>query len=783
MNTRLILILLISIFIFSNLYAQTAQDYFLQGIELKEQGKIDEAIEVLKKAIEKDKKFAEAHFQLGLVYQQKGTGASLKRAEESVLDARRTGYDELTCLIRLALIYEDPRGDRGPGYSKSTWEKINEISSDNIEALAALARFHARDSERIRHAVNYNIDQIIAEIKIEEEEKGGTPFLPDIMIFDKGSKLFLMYPHLWDDNMIEYLQKSTGSFFTPNSIRNFLELYGIGEIRKNVFTTEKDSLSIYYNKKILDIDPKNRDALYRIGLIFFNQGNFTEFAEIFEELINEHPDDKDGNLFLGLAYFRLKDYDLAFEYFDYAKVIMDDEELKVFSNTGYLKEGGLDEENIQISDPETDNFWKSRDPLYLSEFNEREMEHYCRVAEANLRFSVPGKDIQGWKTDRGKILIKYGNPDKKKNFANSDILDIDSLGKFRKYFFDKYEIVVQTDFDRDYRKHDYWYYPDFTFMFEAGAFDEKNDYKLGGMTGLNFEEIAHEVEKDYPELYEYKPKGLFIDFPYDHASFRGEEGKTQLEFYFGIPVNRIVFDKFDEVYSGACRTGVFLHDLEWNAVIEDIQEQNLEAEVSKIDTSSDAILTGGYSYLIDPGEYFCSVEMQDIYSDNTGFYKDTLSVEKFGFEELQISDILLAGGISQKEQGQPVTRSNLEFTLNPRRFYRTGEPIFIYYEIYNLFIEGALGNNNFTVEYSIQFAGEEKYSVTEAIKSLFVNEQLYKDITTEFTNRGTGQSENMYLRIDHDLDKSGPYSLTLKITDNLSGKTTERSILFRLFEK
>ena len=59
-------------------------------------------------------------------------------------------------------------------------------------------------------------------------------------------------------------------------------------------------------------------------------------------------------------------------------------------------------------------FWRKRDPLYLTAFNERRMEHYGRVAYANLRYGRRLKGIPGWRTDRGKTHIKYGWALKKK---------------------------------------------------------------------------------------------------------------------------------------------------------------------------------------------------------------------------------------------------------------------------------------------------------------------------------------------------------------------------------
>ncbi|MFC1514040.1 tetratricopeptide repeat protein, partial [candidate division KSB1 bacterium] len=67
-----VLLLIVIIFV-SGVYAQTAQDYFQQGLELKEQGKIDEAIDAFGNAVKKDKNFAEAYFELGIVYHIKGT--------------------------------------------------------------------------------------------------------------------------------------------------------------------------------------------------------------------------------------------------------------------------------------------------------------------------------------------------------------------------------------------------------------------------------------------------------------------------------------------------------------------------------------------------------------------------------------------------------------------------------------------------------------------------------------------------------------------------------------
>ncbi len=53
-------------------------------------------------------------------------------------------------------------------------------------------------------------------------------------------------------------------------------------------------------------------------------------------------------------------------------------------------------------------FWQRRDPTPDTEENEYKEEHYRRIAYANDHFA---SGIPGWKTDRGRIYIMYGPPD------------------------------------------------------------------------------------------------------------------------------------------------------------------------------------------------------------------------------------------------------------------------------------------------------------------------------------------------------------------------------------
>jgi len=58
-------------------------------------------------------------------------------------------------------------------------------------------------------------------------------------------------------------------------------------------------------------------------------------------------------------------------------------------------------------------FWEKRDPYLETSENEFRIEHYRRWNYANQMFSRTSKSKDGWKTDMGRVHIKYGEPDEK----------------------------------------------------------------------------------------------------------------------------------------------------------------------------------------------------------------------------------------------------------------------------------------------------------------------------------------------------------------------------------
>ena len=70
----------------------------------------------------------------------------------------------------------------------------------------------------------------------------------------------------------------------------------------------------------------------------------------------------------------------------------------------YIREGATERERLE----RFREFWKRRDPTPGSDRNERMEEYYYRVSYANRQY---GSFTDGWRTDRGQIMVLFGEPD------------------------------------------------------------------------------------------------------------------------------------------------------------------------------------------------------------------------------------------------------------------------------------------------------------------------------------------------------------------------------------
>ncbi|MGQ9472073.1 MAG: GWxTD domain-containing protein [Candidatus Aminicenantales bacterium] len=198
-------------------------------------------------------------------------------------------------------------------------------------------------------------------------------------------------------------------------------------------------------------------------------------------------------------------------FYEYARLIMTSEENKIFSR--------LQDENSRQEFIE--EFWAKRDPDPETEENEFKTEFYRRIDYANKHFN---EGVPGWKTDRGRIYIYMGPPDKFEEFFTHN--DPEVRGSILWWVYYDYELGIEF-VDRTGMNH-------FELRNYTGDFFGAMEKMKLGQVGLTDQGLR--VKKiDFELTYDEKAREVVVTIP--QKAFPGgiqDEAVVQLHFEFFI---------------------------------------------------------------------------------------------------------------------------------------------------------------------------------------------------------------------------------------------------------
>lgn len=117
-------------------------------------------------------------------------------------------------------------------------------------------------------------------------------------------------------------------------------------------------------------------------------------------------------------------------FFDQAKLIMSKVEIEIYT---HLAAAGDRDEFI-------DDFWKKRDPSPATGENEFKEEFYQRVEFANRWFYEQGPADSGWDSERGRILLILGMPDRREQMP---LLENPSVKAAEIWFYYNYSLRLE----------------------------------------------------------------------------------------------------------------------------------------------------------------------------------------------------------------------------------------------------------------------------------------------------------------------------------------------------
>lgn len=565
---------------------------------------VEESLKAFREVLKVDRDFAPAHYEIAKLYMSLGTPMDRQSARNALKTALRLDPENITYQMKFAELL----GKQGFWYNSARkYEKISITHPENAESAFMAGYYALKDFEKY------------IDMQYTDTIEG----------------------------MFEGEPKTSHLFYW----RQF---------------GERDRIrAIDHLEHSIEIDSKYRDAYYYLGLIHFESGNPERLIRVSNRLLAEVPNDKDALLFIGFGYQTLGEQEAAFGFYNRAIRRMDPEERALMESVDLV--ATKDEKRIlramgQIQSiegnqawkdsPELSRFWKKRDPLYLTEFNERRLEHYGRVAYANLRFSRRLKGIPGWQTAMGKAYIKFG-----------------------KYL---HRISERPDLENPHLET--WFYEGFSIPFrnwdgfDAWRFDT-TPFRISGQY----------VFDDTPSHYSDPYRGNKYRIPYQLVSFR-DKNRHRVELSYVVPKYNVSASNVDSTV--VLENGIFLFDEDWSEVYRKPSDLKLRWPVLKKSGYATADSLWGNHLMfhkvfrLAPGTYHFVGEVRDRTRGSIGTFREQRRLQ-VADSLLTISDLLLATQIETRTPF-PEGRNDLTVVANPLRTYHRSEPAFIYLEVYNL---------------------------------------------------------------------------------------------------
>jgi len=435
---------------------------------------------------------------------------------------------------------------------------------------------------------------------------------------------------------------------------------------------------------------------------------------------------------------------------DDTRFLMTPEQYKKYLNEGPIGQGRL-----------ARLFWGQIDPDPTTQANERKLEHYARFVHTQLTFSLPDRKIDGWKTKRGELYIRYGAPSKQEF----------SLG------------VGPSDpprwtwtYDRFGAEPTIFYFED-TFLNGDFNFPFPNKNWTADDYARDPSRLAHELGSAIPQDFTFAPGSGPLEFDYMPRQFKGHGGKTELEIFVAIPNNQLRFTRDGEYATAAVSWRQVLRYPSWQLADSATAVRAYTIRASQ--TENPGYSMSSRMKLAElPDSLIFSIAIGDTLSDHVGISTNGIRLRNFYSGKVEVSDIILARRIDQPPGQLNFQREQLGILSSLDNRYFVGEPIWLYFEIYNLEL-GADGKTSYSIR---QIISEKRTrNLLGAFKDAVTGKDLQEVITT-YEGGSINTDENRILRVDVSELREGAYTLAIEIEDLISGRTagaSEEIVIYR----
>ena len=761
--------------------AQTADDLIDQGRAAESAEQWGDAARAYRRAIDVDNESAEAHYRLArtllVVDQEENATRALRLVQRaSRLDPTNVAYlsAELEALRGRSwnLFMELARLRRRLDLA----QRLLAIDSTNAVAHEELAIASIRDYYQYRNAISLPGIAFASSV-YDPFDTSAEELATDLEQSDDPDGAFVDESGTTPTDLDAAVVATATVGDTPTS-GNRLSAGRLRELGGVSFEKRADRAyadAVGHLRTSLASDVRRRSLYDEVMRLAALSGEWNEALSSLRSMFVHFPEDPEMWLYLGVANHRAGEPDAAAVAFDNALERMDEEARATFEDLSLVLPP--DEVDRYRRDPEAyaAAYWSSRDPRFLTPANERRIEHYTRLATADLLYRSSDLDLPGWETDRGKTYVRYGEPD-------DDFVIEGDFNAFVEAYRERIPSLAENATLQSANRLNVWDYGDFQFVFEdinrTGEFSFYTPpADLFGLPSarrvqeMDYVLQAREIAREVPQRYDYRRRGQRVDIPARVTAFRGDGGRADVLVHYGVPLADGV-DGSQEIAT-TLSTGAFLVPENGGPASERRRtiyglrgEQVVPFDAVNLWVTTETLpVSAGATYT-------ATVEFETGDLGAHGVNRQDIEIPDFD-DGLQLSDLLLAYSATEGEEPGPgrVARGGVTVRPAPWGVYRTEDPVVVYFEVYGLQVEA--GRTSYEIEARL-VPKNTRRGIARIIGGIFGGGR--RGVSTGFPVDGVSADDGQYVLLDASGQEPGVYTLRLTLRDTQARQSVDREV-------
>ena len=315
----------------------------------------------------------------------------------------------------------------------------------NLVAWKLLERAEELDRKNARYAIEMGRIRLMSPLlRIEAErqfkralkiaESGNDP----VSLAEAAYEVGLIKQRRYSTARNRYLVTSPGQIFDPiaatsrlHYVQEFLEQHS-APIENVGFVERSEAEELF--RAALNAVPTHEPSAVAILSVLYDQSRYSEMIQVARPFIEAGTGSARIRLAAGLASYRLGQLREAESYFKDGIQRMsaaDRQDMTSLSRIVRKAEAASYESLTDTSRMHTDSaYWEAADPLLSTPENEAWLEFMARNAFSDLYWTDADMRQTGWKTDRGVIVARYGEPPQVATFAPQGAADAaDAIGR------------------------------------------------------------------------------------------------------------------------------------------------------------------------------------------------------------------------------------------------------------------------------------------------------------------------------------------------------------------